>query len=110
MNGTFTHKLLKQSLHTTTAPFPLPQNGFTLTSQQCGSILQSLTNTKSFTKGQQLHGHMTTCGALRVNTYLNTKLAAFYATCGRMAEAQLIFDGIELKNSFLWNFMIRGVL
>jgi len=25
-----------------------------------------------------------------------------------MAEAQLIFDGIELKNSFLWNFMIRG--
>lgn len=25
-----------------------------------------------------------------------------------MIEAQVIFDGVALKNSFLWNFMIRG--
>ncbi|VVA33697.1 PREDICTED: pentatricopeptide [Prunus dulcis] len=51
---------------------------------------------------------MVTSGNLLNNTYLSTKLAAFYANCGRMAQAQMIFDGILLKNSFLWNFMIRG--
>ena len=120
MNGTLTHKLLKthnpiflnQSLYTTITTTHFPQNGFTLnlplTSLQCGTILQSLTNTKSITKGQQLHAHITTSGTHQNNTYLNTKLVAFYASCGRMAQAHFIFHGIEFKNSFLWNFMIRG--
>lgn len=51
---------------------------------------------------------MVTSGNLLDNTYLSTKLAAFYANCGIMAQAQVIFDGILFKNSFLWNFMIRG--
>ncbi|CAK9161359.1 unnamed protein product [Ilex paraguariensis] len=51
---------------------------------------------------------MITCNTLQNNTYLNTKLAAFYANCGQMTEAQFIFGHIVLKNSFLWNFMIRG--
>ncbi|XP_041005429.1 putative pentatricopeptide repeat-containing protein At3g11460, mitochondrial [Juglans microcarpa x Juglans regia] len=119
MNGTLTsaHKhlkshtghipaLFKQSLYIPTSHFL--QTGFTLSSLQCGTLLQSLTNTKSFAKGQQLHAHVTTCGTLQQNTYLNTKLAAFYASCGRMAEAQLIFDAIGSKNNFLWSFMIRG--
>ncbi|ONI18543.1 hypothetical protein PRUPE_3G221900 [Prunus persica] len=59
-------------------------------------------------EGQKLHALMVTSGNLLNNTYLSTKLAAFYANCGRMAQAQVIFDGILLKNSFLWNFMIRG--
>ncbi|XP_052177940.1 pentatricopeptide repeat-containing protein At3g26782, mitochondrial-like [Diospyros lotus] len=79
-----------------------------LTSLQCGALLQSLTNTKSLRSGQQLHGHTISCGTLRNNTYLSTKLAAFYAICGRMEEAQVIFDQIVLKNVFLWNSMIRG--
>ncbi|KAF2292145.1 hypothetical protein GH714_014555 [Hevea brasiliensis] len=79
-----------------------------LPSLQCGTILQSLTNIKSLTKGQQLHAYIITSGNLRNNTYLSTKLAALYATCGHMTDAQMIFNGIVLKNSFLWNFMIRG--
>ncbi|CAL5406367.1 unnamed protein product [Camellia sinensis] len=71
-------------------------------------MLQSLTNSKSFKRGQQLHGHMISCCILRNNTYLNTKLAAFYSNCGAMYEAQVIFDQIVLKNLFLWNSMIRG--
>ncbi|KAF3967627.1 hypothetical protein CMV_008390 [Castanea mollissima] len=104
MNGSLTHKLLKHSLCTTTTT----TTHFPLTSLQCGTILQSLTNTKSFTKGHQLHAHITISGTLQNNTYLNTKLAAFYASCGRMPQAQFIFDGIDFKNLFLWNFMIRG--
>ncbi|KAK2650569.1 hypothetical protein Ddye_018058 [Dipteronia dyeriana] len=86
------------------------QHGCThpLTSLQCGATLQSLTNTKSFKQGQQLHAHIIVSGTLEDNTYLSTKIAAFYASCGRMTQAQVLFDGIVLKSSFLWNFMIRG--
>ncbi|KAK1568306.1 hypothetical protein Q3G72_022865 [Acer saccharum] len=86
------------------------QHGFThpLTSLQCGATLQSLTNTKSFKQGQQLHAHIIVSGTLEDNTYLSTKIAAFYASCGRMTQAQVLFDGVVLKSSFLWNFMIRG--
>ncbi|KAJ7948200.1 Pentatricopeptide repeat-containing protein [Quillaja saponaria] len=122
MNGTVTFKLLKpnnstlyhKAHHTNTAAAAATINwsgqGAThpLSSLQCGALLQSLTNTKSFTKGRQLHAHMITCGTIVNNTYLNTKLAAWYVSCGHMAEAKVIFDQILLKNSFLWNFMIRG--
>ncbi|XP_016649001.1 PREDICTED: pentatricopeptide repeat-containing protein At1g08070, chloroplastic-like [Prunus mume] len=109
MNGGNSNlKLLKKSLCTTTVHFKEQPLSPPLTSLQCGKILQSLTNTKSFPKGQKLHALMVTSGNLLNNTYLSTKLAAFYANCGRMAQAQVIFDGILLKNSFLWNFMIRG--
>ncbi|XP_021811219.1 pentatricopeptide repeat-containing protein At3g26782, mitochondrial-like [Prunus avium] len=108
MNGNISLKLLKKSLCTTTVHFKEQPLSPPLTSLQCGTILQSLTNTKSFPKGQKLHSLMVTSGNLLNNTYLSTKLAAFYANCGRMAQAQVIFDGILLKNSFLWNFLIRG--
>ncbi|KAK9285750.1 hypothetical protein L1049_024950 [Liquidambar formosana] len=120
MNGSLTFKLLKPHNHYTillkksyttaaaAAHFTQHALNHPLTSLQCGTMLQSLTNSKSVTKGQKLHAHMIVCGVLRNNTYVSTKLAAFYANCGRMAEARVIFDGIVLKSSFLWNFMIRG--
>ncbi|KAJ4950183.1 hypothetical protein NE237_027015 [Protea cynaroides] len=79
-----------------------------LTSLQCGTLLQSFTNSKSYRQGKQLHAYMISSGLLLINTYLNTKLSAFYAICGRMSEAHLIFDNIVLRNSFTWNSMIRG--
>ncbi|XP_039118382.1 pentatricopeptide repeat-containing protein At3g12770-like [Dioscorea cayenensis subsp. rotundata] len=51
---------------------------------------------------------MITCGVLIQNTYLNTKLCAMYAASGNMPAARVIFDGIVLKSSFLWNVMVRG--
>ncbi|KAK9747612.1 hypothetical protein RND81_02G003100 [Saponaria officinalis] len=79
-----------------------------LSSLQCGAILQSLTNTKTFKKGQTLHGYIISSGVIQDNIYLSTKLAAFYANCGHMSKSQIIFDQIVNKSSFLWNFMIRG--
>ncbi|EEF46658.1 pentatricopeptide repeat-containing protein, putative [Ricinus communis] len=117
MNGSLTPKLLKHQrlrflkkllAYSTTAYFSHNSLAEPLTSLQCGTVLQTLTSIKSFTKGQQLHAYIITSGNLQNNTYLSTKLAAFYASCGLMAAAQIIFDGIVLKNSFLWNFMIRG--
>ncbi|XP_023554404.1 putative pentatricopeptide repeat-containing protein At3g11460, mitochondrial [Cucurbita pepo subsp. pepo] len=100
--------ICKKSLHTNTVTNPKSALRFPLTSLQCGAILQSLTNNKSIAQGRKLHACMLTSGNLQNNTYLSSKLAAFYAACGRMIEAQVIFDGVALKNSFLWNFMIRG--
>ncbi|KAK3184309.1 hypothetical protein Dsin_031595 [Dipteronia sinensis] len=103
-------KLLRPQNRALLKTSPLRQHGFThpLTSLQCGATLQSLTNTKSFKQGQQLHAHIIVSGTLEDNTYLSTKIAAFYASCGRMTQAQVLFDGVVLKSSFLWNFMIRG--
>ncbi|KAF7823106.1 putative pentatricopeptide repeat-containing protein [Senna tora] len=80
--------ILYKSSYTTVAH--LLEQGLTspLASLQCGALLQTLTNAKSFTKCRQLHAHMIACGTLVHNTYLRTKLAACYASCGRMAEAQ----------------------
>ncbi|XP_061369545.1 putative pentatricopeptide repeat-containing protein At3g11460, mitochondrial [Gastrolobium bilobum] len=121
MKLTFTFTL-KLKTTTTTLVFKAPyttiphlaQQGLTLTlpiplhSLQCGILLQSLTNSKFITQAQQLHAHVITCGTLLHNTYLATKLAACYAGCGRMPQARFLFDQILLKNSFLWNSMIRG--
>ncbi|XXG60818.1 hypothetical protein AAC387_Pa04g2636 [Persea americana] len=79
-----------------------------LSSLQCGALLQSFTKWKSSQKGMELHAHLISSGIIIENTYLNTKLAAMYAICGQMGDARIIFDGIVLKNSFLWNVMIRG--
>ncbi|KAL2328313.1 hypothetical protein Fmac_021740 [Flemingia macrophylla] len=96
------------SLLKTTSFVPKPCSTTTLHSLQCGTLLQSLTNSKSLTQALQLHAHVTTAGTLHRNTYLATKLAACYAACGHMPHAQLIFQQIVLKSSFLWNSMIRG--
>ncbi|TKY66934.1 putative pentatricopeptide repeat-containing protein [Spatholobus suberectus] len=96
------------SLLKTLLPKPSSTPTLPLNSLQCGTLLQSLTNSKSLPQAQQLHAYVTTGGTLRRNTYLATKLAACYAACGHMPHAQLLFDQIVLKNSFLWNSMIRG--
>ncbi|KAG5020989.1 hypothetical protein JHK87_016844 [Glycine soja] len=96
-------------LKTTATLLPKPCSTITtLDSLQCGTLLQSLTNSKSLTQALQLHANVTTGGTLSRNTYLATKLAACYAACGHMPYAQHIFHQIVLKNSFLWNSMIRG--
>ncbi|KMT08169.1 hypothetical protein BVRB_6g142920 [Beta vulgaris subsp. vulgaris] len=81
---------------------------FPLSSLQCGALLQSLTNSRLLNKGQILHAHIISSGVLLKNTFLASKLAAFYANCGLMENAEIIFEQIMVKNSFLWNYMIRG--
>ncbi|XP_004289150.1 PREDICTED: putative pentatricopeptide repeat-containing protein At3g11460 [Fragaria vesca subsp. vesca] len=108
MNANLNFKLLTKSLCTSTPHFKDQLLIPPFTSLRCGAILQSLTNTKSLPKGQKLHSLMATSGNLLHNTYLTTKLAAFYANCGQMPQAHLLFDSVLFKNSFLWNFMIRG--
>ncbi|QHO00003.1 hypothetical protein HN51_035043 [Arachis hypogaea] len=89
-------------------PPPLATHTFPLPSLECGTLLQFLANSKSLSQAKQLHCHVISCGTLLNNTYLGTKLAACYASCAQMREAHHLFDEISLKNSFLWNSMIRG--
>ncbi|XP_077220250.1 pentatricopeptide repeat-containing protein At3g12770-like isoform X2 [Tasmannia lanceolata] len=121
MNGSYSQFLKPHiKIHPQNLPFLLQINSsfytqFTrhafngpLTSLQCGALLQKLTNLKSIKMGKQLHGYMISSSIILNNTYLNTKLSAMYAICGNMDDARLVFDAILLKNSFLWNVMIRG--
>ncbi|KAL2938463.1 Pentatricopeptide repeat-containing protein DOT4 chloroplastic, partial [Bienertia sinuspersici] len=81
---------------------------FPFSSLQCGAIFQSLTKSRSLRQGKTLHAHIISSGVLHKNTYLRTKLAAFYANCGHMKNAHIVFNQIQHKTSFLWNYMIRG--
>ncbi|KAL5708398.1 hypothetical protein ACHQM5_019197 [Ranunculus cassubicifolius] len=120
MNGALTFRLFKSRTRVSSVYvhdcvfttqcnfFKVPTFQHPLSSLQCGSLLQSFTNTKSILQGKQLHAYILSCGILLENTYINTKLSAFYAICGSLREARILFDEITLKNSFLWNSMIRG--
>ncbi|KAG9443819.1 hypothetical protein H6P81_015159 [Aristolochia fimbriata] len=56
---------------------------------------------------------MATCGLLSQTPILCSKLLSMYAICGDITHARLLFDDddsfiLKTKNTFLWNFMIRG--
>ncbi|KAF8409471.1 hypothetical protein HHK36_005547 [Tetracentron sinense] len=122
MNGALTLQFLKPhnkkmlckklsfllQIHSYSTQFTENVFKYPLNSVQCGTLLQLFTNTKSFKKGKQLHALVISSGIILNNTYLNSKLSAFYAICGSMTDARILFDEIILKSSFLWNFLIRG--
>lgn len=71
------------------------------------SFLQDSINNKSLLHGKQLHAHLLITG-LYQRVFLETKLTAMYAICGRMVDARQVFDKISQRNCFLYNMMIRG--
>eukprot|EP01018_Ginkgo_biloba_P030203 Gb_04430 [translate_table: standard] len=71
------------------------------------SLLQTCTNMKALTEGQQVHTHMRATG-LDQHILLCTKLVSMYAMCGSLENARLVFDKINKPNIYLWNGMIIG--
>ncbi|XP_074295469.1 putative pentatricopeptide repeat-containing protein At3g05240 [Silene latifolia] len=102
------HNIPQSFFFSTSSDFEVSARQRVLSSNECGAIFQSLTNSKSLKMGQSLHGYVIRSGLIQDNTYLCTKIAAFYAGCGCMNCARIIFDKIVNKSCFLWNFMIRG--
>ncbi|PON78250.1 DYW domain containing protein [Trema orientale] len=81
----------------------LKPNQFTLS-----SLLKASGNAPIDDKqGRQLHAYCFKCG-YDTNVYVGSSLLDMYARCGRMVEAQSIFEGLVSKNEVSWNALIAG--
>ncbi|XP_031503692.1 pentatricopeptide repeat-containing protein At1g03540-like [Nymphaea colorata] len=71
------------------------------------SLLDFCLGTKNLPKLLQTHGRLVVHG-ISHHDFLRAKLAAAYASCGRMQEAGTIFSWTNKQSTFLHNAMIRG--
>ncbi|KAE8722993.1 Pentatricopeptide repeat-containing protein DOT4 [Hibiscus syriacus] len=69
------------------------------------SVLQLCAGLKSLTDGKKVHSIVDSNNVL-LDELLGSKLVSFYATCGDLKEARRVFDRMEKKNVYLWNFMV----
>nr|AAT64016.1 putative pentatricopeptide repeat protein [Gossypium hirsutum] len=69
------------------------------------SVLQLCAGLKSFTDGKKVHSIIKS-NSVGVDEALGLKLVSFYATCGDLKEGRRVFDTMEKKNVYLWNFMV----
>ncbi|KAL8544429.1 hypothetical protein ACS0TY_004833 [Phlomoides rotata] len=72
-----------------------------------GSALKSAGGMQNDAMGRGIHGTSVKCG-YEENVYVASALVAMYARCNRMAEAEVIFDGLKSKNEVSWNGLIAG--
>ncbi|KAL2468390.1 Pentatricopeptide repeat-containing protein [Forsythia ovata] len=70
------------------------------------SILQGLRKTKPL---KQVHAHIITSG-VSGNIFLCNRLVNSYASCGLMANAQIIFSQILYKNLVSWTVLVSGLI
>lgn len=69
--------------------------------------LKACSNIRAIGKGQELHVQVITEG-LEVNTRISNVLVHMYAKCGLLAEAQDIFDNIEVQGVAAWTSLVAG--
>lgn len=60
--------------------------------------------------GSLIHGLVCKLGLDKNNVKVGTALAEMYAKFGRMDLANIVFDGMRMKNSISWNTMIYGYM
>ncbi|CAN6445220.1 unnamed protein product [Victoria cruziana] len=73
----------------------------------CSSLLDFCLGTKNLSQLLRTHAHLIVHG-ISHHDFLRTKLAATYASCGRMRDAGTIFSWTNKRSTFLHNAMIRG--
>lgn len=71
------------------------------------NALVECTQQKDLRGGQSLHARLVRTGASAV-TYLANGLINFYAKCGRLDKAELVFDGVADRDVVSWNCLING--
>lgn len=65
------------------------------------------TQKKNIFKGRSLHAEIIKSGSFSC-VYLANSLVNFYAKCGRLNEAELVFEAVEDKDVVSWNCLING--
>lgn len=72
------------------------------------SILKACGSIGAAGKGQTLHAEIMKQGLLEENMFIGTALVDMYASCGMVAEAQVVFDKLQVQNLVTWNSLLAG--
>ncbi|KAH0463802.1 hypothetical protein IEQ34_006588 [Dendrobium chrysotoxum] len=91
-------------LHRMLAQDTLPLDCFTFP-----TVLKACTHLSAVAEGEQIHclflkSHFAACD----DVFVLTSLVHFYARCGRLKDARLVFDQMPNKNVASWNAMLDG--
>ncbi|XP_022729844.1 pentatricopeptide repeat-containing protein At1g05750, chloroplastic isoform X2 [Durio zibethinus] len=65
---------------------------------------------KSGVLSSLIHGYVCKLGLDKENVMVGTALVEMYAKCEQVEVAKLVFDVMNVKNSFSWNTMIYGYM
>ncbi|KAL6056940.1 Pentatricopeptide repeat-containing protein, variant 2 [Balamuthia mandrillaris] len=70
-------------------------------------VLKACAMAEDLEMGKRVHAEVLRRG-LQSNTTLSTALISMYGTCGKMAEARAVFQGMEDRNVVTWTSMIAA--
>ncbi|XP_074587827.1 pentatricopeptide repeat-containing protein At3g63370, chloroplastic [Curcuma longa] len=90
---------LKQAFRSLPLQWPPKQHAYS-------SILDLCASEKAPFQGQQLHSHILKSTALHRHGFLGTKLVFMYGKCGRLLDAEKMFDEMPHRSIFAWNALI----
>nr|GFB22121.1 hypothetical protein [Tanacetum cinerariifolium] len=71
------------------------------------SVLRTCGRVKDLGRGREVHVHVLRFG-FGVDVDVNNALISMYVKCGDLYSAQLVFDGMGVKDTVSWNAMISG--
>lgn len=71
------------------------------------SLLKAAGGVPSGRDGIQIHGFSVKYG-FESNVYVGSALVDMYARCGRMGDAEFVFERLASKNEVSWNALIAG--
>lgn len=72
------------------------------------SCLRACGSSSNVLKGKEIHLQIGKNGLLGKDVVVGTALVDMYTKCGRLAEAQHVFDELPERNVFSWNSLIAG--
>ena len=73
------------------------------------SLLASSGKLRAFLPGLQLHAHLLSLG-FHGNSFLRSRLVAFYAAFGHLDEARVLAEGSSSRESFPWNILLSAYI
>ncbi|KAB1208072.1 hypothetical protein CJ030_MR7G003004 [Morella rubra] len=72
------------------------------------SVLSACSFLGALGVGSSLHAFSIKEGLLSSSIYVGTALLTFYAKCGDVKSARMVFDGMQEKNTITWSAIIGG--
>ncbi|KAK1285753.1 Pentatricopeptide repeat-containing protein [Acorus calamus] len=85
----------------------MQSEGFKPNSSSMTRVLQTISDSGSLEFGKEVHGYVMRNGHAD-DIYIGTSLVDMYLKCGSLSSARKVFDGIEGRNTFTWNCLIKG--
>ncbi|EOY04173.1 Mitochondrial editing factor 22 [Theobroma cacao] len=70
-------------------------------------VLKACGGLPGFEMGRRVHGQIFRLG-FEKDVFVQNGIVAFYAKCGKIESAKVVFDGLELRNVVSWTSMISG--